>query len=399
MPPRILTIGEGDFSFTLTMLRSVPGDARRMVTATSYDTREEVVEKYPESAAVLDRIVELGARVAHRTRPMRCAQRAGLMSGQVSTPLTFGGPWATTIRVSTASSFIIHTVYANTHTHTSVIRSVAFSDARCKQGVEDAQRHRILLAHYFASALDVLAPLGEIVVSLVDRQAQRWSLLEQADKSSLVLVNAEPFGDNPDDAGYQRRRHQGRSFHSVHRGNETLLQTSIEFVFARRSDGRAPVPIPSIPETQRRLPFPCTTCSRAYATEQGLREHVRSGHHAGQDAIPALACDQCGKGFRGERALKSHQTAKHGSDPDIKPDWFKERAPAVPSSTPADGSVTCDVCRYSFPSGHEFDAHLRALAPDPVVRTTCPHCSKTFSSHHSIRQHLNFCRAKQTDTP
>ncbi|CEO98708.1 C2H2-type domain-containing protein [Plasmodiophora brassicae] len=359
MPPRILTIGEGDFSFTLTMLRSVPGDARRMVTATSYDTREEVVEKYPESAAVLDRIVELGARVAHRVDATDLWRTLG-----------YDDP---------------------------CFDRVIFHHPHC--GVEDAQRHRILLAHYFASALDVLAPLGEIVVSLVDRQAQRWSLLEQADKSSLVLVNAEPFGDNPDDAGYQRRRHQGRSFHSVHRGNETLLQTSIEFVFARRSDGRAPVPIPSIPETQRRLPFPCTTCSRAYATEQGLREHVRSGHHAGQDAIPALACDQCGKGFRGERALKSHQTAKHGSDPDIKPDWFKERAPAVPSSTPADGSVTCDVCRYSFPSGHEFDAHLRALAPDPVVRTTCPHCSKTFSSHHSIRQHLNFCRAKQTDTP
>ena len=60
---RLLTVGDGDFSFSLALARAFGGDG---VVATSYETRESLESVYGESCArTLEALAETGATVAH----------------------------------------------------------------------------------------------------------------------------------------------------------------------------------------------------------------------------------------------------------------------------------------------------------------------------------------------
>ncbi|CAA7062463.1 unnamed protein product [Microthlaspi erraticum] len=60
---KILLVGEGDFSFSLSLARSF-GSARNL-TATSLDTREEVERKYMNGKASVEELERLGCNVVH----------------------------------------------------------------------------------------------------------------------------------------------------------------------------------------------------------------------------------------------------------------------------------------------------------------------------------------------
>jgi 25S rRNA (uracil2634-N3)-methyltransferase len=60
----ILLIGEGNFSFARALVRRFEGLATRVI-ATSYDTREEVISKYPEYPTVQEELEAAGVSVVH----------------------------------------------------------------------------------------------------------------------------------------------------------------------------------------------------------------------------------------------------------------------------------------------------------------------------------------------
>ena len=60
----ILLVGEGNFSFARALARRFGGLGTRIV-ATSYDTREEVLSKYPDVAGILEELDTAGVTVVH----------------------------------------------------------------------------------------------------------------------------------------------------------------------------------------------------------------------------------------------------------------------------------------------------------------------------------------------
>ena len=60
----ILLVGEGNFSFARALVRRYQGVATRLV-ATSYDTKEEVLSKYPEFPIVLEELEAAGVTIVY----------------------------------------------------------------------------------------------------------------------------------------------------------------------------------------------------------------------------------------------------------------------------------------------------------------------------------------------
>jgi hypothetical protein len=81
-------------------------------------------------------------------------------------------------------------------------------------GVESADLHKSLLAHFLGSATRHLAPGGEIHLALCNTQAADWEVLAQAAKHALHLKSRAPFPWTVLAAhGFEHKRHQiNRSF-------------------------------------------------------------------------------------------------------------------------------------------------------------------------------------------
>lgn len=59
----ILLVGEGDFSYTLSILSPPHSHPPQRVLATAYDSEKECYEKYPSAEETVNKIRALGARV------------------------------------------------------------------------------------------------------------------------------------------------------------------------------------------------------------------------------------------------------------------------------------------------------------------------------------------------
>lgn len=75
-------------------------------------------------------------------------------------------------------------------------------------GTEDFRLHRFLMAHFFKSCTNVLKKSGKVCISLVKGQHLRWDLVNQAAKSSCLNVTAMiPFLET-DWPGYTAKRNK-----------------------------------------------------------------------------------------------------------------------------------------------------------------------------------------------
>ena len=134
----ILTVGDGNFSFSValrTRLDSAEGvegkvlakacpatTPRILLTATSYDTRQDVVDKYPESMGLLRRL-----EVASDVCVLHGIDASDLGSANM------------------AHSPFDLIIFNFPHT-----------------GVEDFRRHQALLAHFFDTAQGLLKSRGQV---------------------------------------------------------------------------------------------------------------------------------------------------------------------------------------------------------------------------------------------
>ncbi len=60
--------------------------------------------------------------------------------------------------------------------------------------------------------------------------------------------------------------------------------------------------------------------------------------------------------------------------------------------------VPCDVCGQAVPATWPMRQHRETLKPLVGIRAECIMCSRTFTEHRALRQHLNFCRIKVSES-
>ncbi|KAG6956310.1 hypothetical protein JG688_00011486 [Phytophthora aleatoria] len=313
---RVLTVGDGNFSYSLALAKQhnrQDNDTILQLTATSYDSYDELVAKYPECKRICAQLKELGASVLHRVD-------------------------ATNIRESLVAAGAEQLKFD----------AVVFNHPHC--GEENVRRHQSLLSHFYASALEVLQGNEEdeesgILLTLAEGQPERWQAVERGLKAGLRLHRQIDDVDNDEVFGlvYERKRHQnGKSFHQVTLHGERKKQASTLFIFRRQKATEAEnkvtttAPVVSVEENmpvsrkrkaESELPlgFACTQCERSFKSAQGLRTHVHMVHELESGATKKilLPCEFCDRTFKKEDARRQHQLAKHGKDPLIKPDCMK----------------------------------------------------------------------------
>ncbi|CAM9594129.1 unnamed protein product, partial [Chrysoparadoxa australica] len=165
---RLLLLGEGNFSLSLALERLL-GRSIDLV-ATSFDSKEQVHQKYPETKSFLQRLEGGGAIVRHDID---------------ATSFT-----AASLKTGNEDSFQ-HIIFSFPHS-----------------GTEDARRHSSLLGHFFhhVSKAELLAEGGAVHITLAGEQPQRWRATEQASRHGLELVHRTPFpGDRL--AEFEAKRH------------------------------------------------------------------------------------------------------------------------------------------------------------------------------------------------
>ncbi|RMX68704.1 hypothetical protein DD238_005014 [Peronospora effusa] len=323
---RILTLGDGNFSYSLALAKQLKNQGNESVNiqliATSYDTYEELIGKYPESKRICAQLTQLGATICHRVDATNIHE--SLVAAGAEPKLRFD--------------------------------AVVFNHPHC--GEENVRRHQSLLSHFYASALEVLEKKKEkkeekelrgILLTLAERQPERWQAVQRALSAGLTLYRQVDDVDNDDQFGlvYERKRHQnGKSFHQVTLYGEKMKQTSTLFIFRRQEDdmdtrsatGTAVCTVTGkekmMMTTRKRkaekdlwLEFACTQCEKSFKSAQGLKTHVHMVHEleAGSASMKVLLCKFCDRTFKKEDAKRQHELAKHGKDPLIKPDWYETR--------------------------------------------------------------------------
>ncbi|CAK0857999.1 unnamed protein product, partial [Prorocentrum cordatum] len=314
--PRVLLLGEANFSFALALasqlagggpcpaeayLGLLPAAARRAhVVASCYESAEEVVQKYPEAAGILARLS------AHRGSP-RAEARFGVNAWDLAGTLGEEACWD---------------VIAWNHPHL---------------GTENCRLHGRLLAHFFACALRHLRPGGRIVLSLLEGQEARWELSVQAERLGLALSTPVQFraGDFP---GYECKRNTtGKSFKNLHSQRHAAPGTPEMRSWLHHARPSADCPVPEAPGPSTVLPAAasdaaraarggsadadptscrpaasatCDLCGRVFSCAQGLRTHRRQVHELqkyGEAAAgEAFACPECGRCFRDQASLQQH---------------------------------------------------------------------------------------------
>ncbi|RQM28353.1 hypothetical protein B5M09_006216 [Aphanomyces astaci] len=369
---RVLTVGDGDLSYSRSLLEKdnwtdldVNGAASMDLTATTYDSLASLVDKYAMAASNIEALTTTSApfinvNVRHEVDATNLSSFANALH---------------------FDRIVFH------HPHT---------------GVEDVHRHRRLLSHFFHAALQVLNPHGFIYVTLARDQPDRWEILSRASAASLTCLMQSVWTPPK---GYTRKRHQSdKSFHHVLLHGAKLQQESTLFRFGRGVASTSILPPPTAaprgppgvvslgnPEWE----FACDECGgKRFATLQGHKTHMRMVHELNlkrKRPDSTFSCAAChGREFADEEALTQHRLAKHGKDSTIRPDWHQNHHPKRTSLLPTEANV-CAICRDSFESQADLDGHWTTLQPILVEKVPCGTCSKTFEDHRALRQHQNFC--------
>eukprot|EP01025_Chloroclados_australasicus_P060316 TRINITY_DN7728_c0_g2_i3.p1 TRINITY_DN7728_c0_g2~~TRINITY_DN7728_c0_g2_i3.p1 ORF type:complete len:377 (+),score=14.50 TRINITY_DN7728_c0_g2_i3:96-1226(+) len=371
---QVLTVGDGDFTYSLALCSIA---RTNKVVATSYDSKEQVIQKYaPKVYDTLQRLSEVGCTVLH-------------------------GVNATTLH----SDKQLNTLETNR------FDMIKFQHPHC--GVEDAQRHRILLAHFFSSSVQILQLEGKVEISVSLEQAERWKIQEQALKAGLHLIESKPF-DFQQYPGYMPRRHQANK---TFKNDESIL-----YIFAR-----APLQSPSSsldadirPQNgsvqphesgnqQSKKKHKCNICDKEFSTEQGLRTHTHMVHELYVNKEKQQCwCQACDRYFESAEGYQQHVKAKHGEDGQIKPDWYQPNIlqRTVLQSTPLSAQSAeiekrqCEICQFYFQYPEEFELHLFQLQPEEQKVFNCENCNRRFLEERALRQHKIECnqvfRSNQT---
>ena len=169
----VLTVGEGDFSLSLALVRAYGSQQITLTASTIVPSRDHLSCLYPHVGKILDELLDRGVQV-----------RYGVDATQLHK--VFGGNDnvnndSTPCAISpTPQLFDLILFY---HPHLGIIKDK-------DKEVEQAQRHVCLMAHYLASASTRLKPLStsKVHLCLCGTQPETWKVRETAQRLGLKEI-------------------------------------------------------------------------------------------------------------------------------------------------------------------------------------------------------------------
>lgn len=381
----ILTLGDGDFTFSESLMRGIVGAAstgqcQYDLIATCFDDRDTVLEKYSGSARNAIQALESSttARVTvmygvDATRPLDIVLQNGLRT-------------------------VDHIIFMFPHL-----------------GIEDCRLHAALLAHFMHRAAEVLFRQGgRLHIALADDQPVRWKLFQTASRLGFVALEEVSFRRDQF-LGYETRRHQsGKSFSS----RVSSLRTCFVFGFdhsvstlniislALEGHKRSMQQISKKPNKKRRR------------MQELTQEHIETSSDKG------FVCKLCGNRYDLLRGVQSHIYQQHVLLDEISKDntsqvrMNEEKSPKIckiskkieiqygdSSSSSSDtilkardsadeGEYICNICELSFTTQDELNSHESKGISPPAINASvqrCRQCNRAFCDTRALDQHARHC--------
>ena len=382
---RYLLLGEGNFSFAWSLSRWLSRGRREdkgsvhQLVASSFDSEEQVLSKYPEASSVLSQFRQLGRQnlVVHgvdATRPL-APQLSSIVGG------------------------------GEDESATALFDCIIFNFPHL--GVEDAQLHSSMLAHSMACIAASLRDDSSVfVLTLADAQAARWKMLAMAARNRLDLVEALAFRDT-DWPGYEIKRHQsGKSFKSrvkdcsyfffrkasATEHSSTIRHTLHTHLFELRRG--APPPLVATAKS-------CKRKEEGESGGEGERGEGLKGKQQGkdskkskrifitstddyiletlQDGAAMFECLQCQRKFSSEHATRTHIYSLH----------------VLPATATATTTATVSASASASASAAASTEAIAATSQvDGPGSTACTQCDRCFVSSHALAQHCRSVHGK-----
>eukprot|EP01033_Poteriospumella_lacustris_P017162 gene17162-12277_t len=431
---KILTLGDGNLSFSLALSRrlrdsSVESLNDWSVTATTFDTTEKLLEKYPESNHVLQEMASARLR-DHR----------GFVLTDKLTVNEAHWPGYDFRRHQTGKSF--------------------------RQRVGSCFHYSFRLAHSMNK--EHQSTIANLLRLLSDQVTMATSTT-----SPTVAVPDATADGTVGKATSKQQLHQEQK--TKQRKMHQLVEGRFRIVTAAAEDAAEAAASPTCTAASSTL-FECLTCHKRFPAEQGVRTHVYTMHvlveqqlqqeqqradassatgphadtateppkkrlllrdaalavdtglqppstHATDTAAcaPLLAassssvavwrCLDCDRSFSNQEALLQHRLAKHvalstalsqlpsSSSSSSVIAGTATAAAAQSTATVAQSTAavsaaaeTCAVCGWAFTDAHDKDEHQALFAPRDLQFTiACDLCHRSFASERSIAQHRRMC--------
>jgi uncharacterized C2H2 Zn-finger protein len=397
-----LTLGDGDFSYSLDMAMYLSRSTKANKTAalpsrilaTGIDSLEEVNSKYRNAPFLAKQLLSLNQEASISVTILH-----GINAVQPP-PLIEADSWQAD-----------HVIFNHPHV-----------------GTEDATLHSRFISHFLdtCSSYWMRRDGGILHLTLVKGQYERWKCEESAQRHDLILLETNYFVPPPGGGHYHHRRHQtGKSFASrATGGSETLT-------FGRTKD-RGKYVATCLPWQTHALveeEFPCPFCEKTFREERSRTSHLKAVHSNDSEKKRKrnefFHCQSCTRTFTYEQALTDHVRAKHTSlHSIIQPTWAgKDYSPQEPRSDDtsnlnrvqaASENATygsCSVCGMIYKTKEHETKHLKEFVPvassvADAVRVTkeagaimehqCSFCNKQFRDKRAQLQHENFCTCRST---
>ena len=340
MPERVLTVGDGDLSYSIALLRAF-GTQHVELTATTLPDADEVCTTYARAAEMIAELRDVhGVKVVHGVDATQLSPSLGLFD---------------------------HICFCHPHLGLSDLLDEA----------AHAQRHSVLLAHFLHSASALLAPGGHIHLTLCGNQPTTWEVDAHAARLGLCIVQrtttghpkcffspgAQVFEQRPSEAGWSAARkfrsgalgsrHWCGKYGYEHRrceGDDDMsVDGSVEIIFAAgaldvtdRASEFAAATEAATAASGGDLPRRCPVCAVAIASGASLDEHVRCL------AIPTLTPTErawrdeaSGKSFRTEFALASYLRQQEHAR--LRQPASKEQTAAAAAAAAATAAASADA--------------------------------------------------------
>lgn len=250
---------DGNFSFSLAYARRFPA---HRVTATSFDSKSELLAKYREFRGILPKLEAACARVAFEVDATDI--------GGTLPPDQAGAPQP-------------------------LFDCIIFNFPHL--GVEDIYAHRFLLCHYFASARQSIKPssparcapeaeprapsIPEVRVALTLDQADNWDVAACAVRAGLQLYKPRTVAFNPAEwPGYECKRHQVNRSFPLSRTRTFTLRRPCDCTEEQSASTEAPTQFQAPHNVPEKTDYKCAACGKVFKTPRARSNHVLVKHQA-----------------------------------------------------------------------------------------------------------------------
>jgi hypothetical protein len=389
-PRRILILGDGNLSFSLGAAKLLTSKlpVGPKIVATTYDSRDSLLQKYPEAKNILDRMA------LYIKRGNDCLQIMHNINA-TAIPRSMGK--------------FSHIIFNHPHL-----------------GIENLKTHQMLLSHFFHSCkrhVETGAFYGKVYVSLLDGQGERWQIIDRARRRGFKCKYVLPFSTSSYDV---KRTRNGKSFKStITKKNNNSTLKSFMYCFSILREGEKAelnimpgqkrklsptalpkpsvkrAPKPAVKAISKTGEFYCKECDKSFLSAQGIKTHRHMVHTLNLfDRTKKWECIKCpGRTFTTADGLYQHNVAKH-SDQECNNIDEKNSGDFVNKEQRAASSPRkrCDVCGMDYKGSYRH--HILNLAPlrEPdKLGLQCRFCSKCFLNERARTQHERFCSMQNDD--